>query len=114
LAGKSLSSAQKENFMYGTEPVSITLSDGLERRVRFTAAALRRVEKAIKALPPEEQTRMDLLAITLWEGLLDRGGIPDREALLELIDARAIPEINQKIEEVLPERRPNPPIPASN
>ena len=92
---------------YPIDPVEIVLSDGVPRRVRYTAAALKRIEKAQKALSADSgMTGFDQIALVIWEGLLDREGLENAEALLDLIDSRAIDYLNERLAEAMPKKNP--------
>lgn len=110
--------------LYPTDPVEIVLADGKPRPVRFPANAIRRMEKEIRALA-EDATSVDSMAIVIWAGLIDRSGIERRDcicaedvidckcgSLVGMIDARAIPYLNSKLQEALPDMAGNPLTPA--
>ena len=119
-----------ENLLsYPTDPITITLTDRVPRQVRYTADALRRLQKAAKALGPEPGP-MDALVCQLWEGLIDRRDIvaeytdPDtqevkqvkgKEALYYLIEGRYIAPLAQELASLVKESQPetDPPKPAS-
>ena len=107
---------------YAVDPIEVVLADGKVRRLRYPAAALKRLAAALAALG-SEATNVDHTATTLWHGLMDRDGIERVECTCEkdpceckslfgLIDARGIPHIQEQIALALPKPQ-NPPDPAS-
>jgi hypothetical protein len=94
---------------YPTDPVEIVLPDGIVRRVRFTAGAVRRARKEIQKRGLVDA--LEALPYLLWEGLLDRDGIVDADALAQAIDEidfRGVPYLQKKVEEALKESEPLP------
>src|ERR1041385_2166023 len=111
---------------YPITPVEIVLADGKARRLRYPAAALKRMAQARKRLAEDPAApQIDLRAAILWHGLIDREGISKIEcecgdgveqckcgSLFGLIDARAVNYLNERLGEALPKSK-NPPVPAS-
>lgn len=108
---------------YPTEPVEIVLGDGKVRHLRYPAAALRRlVRDERKQAEDKDTTPVDALALKLFHGFVDRGEFKTVEELIvrpegqpDLIEARALKYIGEKISEAVTGAKPveNPTLPAS-
>ena len=99
---------------YPIDPFEVYLSDGVLRRLRFTAGALRRGQKDLSGMDRTSEP-VPFLVVMLWHGLLDKDGIADQDALAELIDTRGIDYLNERVSLALTDAKPkaNPTTPAS-
>lgn len=100
-----------------TDPVSITLSDGVERELRYTLGSMRRLRKkygkslldkdALLAL--DEETIPDLI----FEGLSSKEGLT-ADDVADLLDTRKLKETIEKFFEAfvgaLPEKNETAPL----
>lgn len=77
--------------MHPTESVTIKLSDGVERELRFSMGSLRRLKKTLKANTTVEVLKRidaDTIPDFIFEGLVDKKGIADAEQVADLMDVR--------------------------
>lgn len=84
-----------EAFTYPTESVTVNLGDGVERELRYDMGVMRRLKKMFgqsimtgEALQSIDEDRLPEL---LFEGLKDREGIVDADALAARIIPAAVP-----------------------
>ncbi len=105
--------AEQTPLPYATDPVEIQLSDGKVRRVRFTAGALRRALRDVHKLG-DSANHVDTLVAQIWHALLDKSDIKSADELAELIDARAISYLTEKIGEAIKEATPEVPTAPAN
>jgi hypothetical protein len=89
-----------EKYVYPTEAVTVDLGDGRDRALRYTLATLRRLRKTfgVPVLTGElfRSIDEDRLPELLFEGLMDKSGIKDAEALAEMIPPAATPYLIQQ------------------
>ena len=90
----------QQKFVYPTDAVTVAFSDGKERDLRYTLATLRRLRKifGIPVLTGElfRSLDEDRLPELLYEGLVDKSGIADAEALADMIHPAATPYLTEQ------------------
>ena len=100
-----------------TDPVAITLSDGVERKLRYGVGSMRRLKaKFGKSLMNKDALLSldeDTIPELIFEGLMDKDGLsPDEVA--DLIDTRRIKEVCEKFFEAFtgahPEKNATSPV----
>jgi hypothetical protein len=94
---------------FPTEPVSIILSDGVERTVRFSMGSLRRLKKTLKkdtSLDVLNAISADTIPEFLMEGLVDKAGVADTDAMADLIEVRQLPYLIGRLSLALSESVP--------
>jgi hypothetical protein len=89
-----------EKYAYPTEAVTLDIGDGRERELRYTLATLRRLRKTfgVPVLTGElfRSIDEDRLPELIFEGLADKSGIADAEALADMIHPAASPYLIQQ------------------
>ena len=102
-----------DKFIYPTEPVTIDIGDGKEREIRYTLATLRRLKAKFGASALNgdllRSLDEDRLPELLFEGLQDKSGIPDADALAEMIPPAAVPYLIRQFTAAFTGSFPNAP-----
>lgn len=83
-----------------TDPVTIDLGDGTPRKLRYSLATMRRLKNKFGQSMMDgtalQKLDEDKLPEILFEGLVDREGIADSNALAELVTFQNLPGIIEK------------------
>lgn len=89
-----------ETFTYPTQTVPVNLGDGKPRELRYNLGTLRRLREqfGISVLNGDLLRSLDesRLPELLFEGLTDKTGIADADALAEMIPPAAAPYLVQQ------------------
>lgn len=94
---------------FPTEPVEIILSDGATRTIRFSMGSIRRLKKTFKLNTSMEvlsSISADTIPEFLMEGLTDKTGVADSDAMADLIDVRRLPYLIECLSRALAESVP--------